>query len=57
MSSVDDLYKALVASSKTQSRGFLGHDADALAVEDEVRAGRGPGPSTIGLYNTIREAF
>lgn len=57
MSSVDDLYKALVASSKTQSSGFLGNDADALAVEDEVRAGRGPGPSTTRLYNAIREVF
>jgi len=57
MSSVEDLYKALVASSKTQSSGFLGHDANAEGVEREVRAGAGPGRFTRQLYNTIHEAF
>jgi len=57
MSSVEDLYKALVASSKTQSSGFLGHDTNAHGVEREVRAGAGPGDFTRQLFNTIRGVF
>jgi hypothetical protein len=57
MSSVDDLYKALVASSKTQSSGFLGNDELALRVEEEVRTDTRPGPYTRRLYDIIHEAF
>jgi hypothetical protein len=57
MSSVKDLYKALVASSKTQSSGFLGNDELATRIEDEVRTGAGPGPGTRRLYDIIHEAF
>lgn len=57
MSSADDLYKALLAASKTQSSGFLGEHEAALGVEQELREGNGPGPHTKRLYSVIHEAL